>query len=448
MRHSSFPEGVTRETLLRWFREGRARSREIFEIPDPSTYYTRPIRLRNPIVFYEGHLPAFTINTLVKLALKKPGIDDHYEVLFARGIDPDSPDAVREPGDVWPSRSAVQSYGAAADAIVERILAEEVIEDDAVPQLRGAEAAIAILEHEQMHQETLLYMLHNMPYERKRSRAPLGGPEAGSPRERVRDGDPSFARIPAGRATLGAARDQIGFGWDNEFPLHRVDVDAFEIGRYNVTNAEFLEFVEAGGYRRPELWGNAWEWIASEGIRHPHFWLERDGEWFWRGMFDLIPLPPDWPVYVTCAEAEAYARWKGMRIPTEAEYHRAAFGTPSGEERLYPWGSEVPDASRGNFGFMQWDPLPVGSFPAGASAWGVHDLVGNGWEWTATPFGGFPGFEPMASYANYSADFFDGQHYVLKGASPATARELVRRSFRNWFRPNYPYLYATFRLAR
>jgi formylglycine-generating enzyme required for sulfatase activity len=114
---------------------------------------------------------------------------------------------------------------------------------------------------------------------------------------------------------------------------------------------------------------------------------------------------------------------------------------------MYPWGNELPDETRGNFGFTNWDPVPAGSYPAGASAWGVHDLVGNGWEWTSTVFDGFAGFQPMASYPQYSADFFDNRNYVLKGASPATCVELIRRSFRNWFRPNYPYLYAKFRCA-
>jgi formylglycine-generating enzyme required for sulfatase activity len=136
-----------------------------------------------------------------------------------------------------------------------------------------------------------------------------------------------------------------------------------------------------------------------------------------------------------------------MWLPSEAQYHRAAFGTPEGEERDYPWGSEAPDATRGNFDFANWDPVPVGTYPNGASAWGVHDLVGNGWEWTSTPFAGFEGFEPMPTYRVYSAEFFDGRHFVMKGASPVTARHLVRRSFRNWFRPNYPYVYGTFRCA-
>jgi formylglycine-generating enzyme required for sulfatase activity len=153
-------------------------------------------------------------------------------------------------------------------------------------------------------------------------------------------------------------------------------------------------------------------------------------------------------VYVSQAEASAYAQWKKRRLLTEAEFHRAAYATPTGEERRQPWGEAQPVAARGHFDFAGFDPVPVGSFPSGASAWGVHDLVGNGWEWTSTVFGPFDGFAPMASYPEYSADFFDGRHFVMKGASPATARELIRRSFRNWFRGNYPYVYAKFRTAR
>jgi formylglycine-generating enzyme required for sulfatase activity len=164
-------------------------------------------------------------------------------------------------------------------------------------------------------------------------------------------------------------------------------------------------------------------------------------------MFEEIPLPPDWPAYVSQAEASAYAAWKGRRVMTEPEFHRAAYGSPAGE-RAQPWGDAPADATRGHFDFAGFDPVPVGSCPAGASAWGIHDLVGNGWEWTSTIFAPFAGFTPMPSYPEYSAEFFDGLHYVMKGASPATANELVRRSFRNWFRGNYPYVYAKFRTAR
>jgi gamma-glutamyl hercynylcysteine S-oxide synthase len=223
-------------------------------------------------------------------------------------------------------------------------------------------------------------------------------------------------------------------------------VSAFRIQRLNVTNGDYLAFVEAGGYRDARWWSPpAWAWLQAERQVHPTFWERIDGQWHWRGMFEFVPLPMRWPVYVSQAEAMAYARWTGRRLPTEAEFQRAAYGSPDEARRAYPWGDAPPSPRRGVFDFQGWEPEPVGTHPEGQSAWGVHDLVGNGWEWTSTVFDGFPGFTPIPSYPEYSADFFDGSHVVLKGASPATARELLRPSFRNWFRPRYPYVYATFR---
>jgi iron(II)-dependent oxidoreductase len=416
---------VNRDELIATYRRYRTRTRELFDLVTPDAYYERPIALRNPIVFYEGHLPGFSVNTLVKLALKREGVDARLETLFARGIDPEDEAAVRSPTDVWPSREEVQAFAAACDVRVEDALRNETLVNDAVPQLRDGEAVFTILEHELMHQETLLYMLHELPYALRG----VGGWRLVVGGSSTSNHQPATTNIPAGRVTLGRERGS-GFGWDNEFPSLVVDVEAFSIDIHNVTNGDYLKYVNA------------------TGAAAPHFWQRVDGEWHRRGMFELTPLPLKAAVYVTHAEAAAYAQWKGARLPTEAEFHRAAFGTPSGEERLHPWGNDEPDATRGNFDFTQWDPVDVGSYPAGASAWGVHDLVGNGWEWTSTKFAPFPGFTAMPSYPEYSADFFDDAHYVLKGASPATARELVRRSFRNWFRPNYPYVFATFRCVR
>jgi formylglycine-generating enzyme required for sulfatase activity len=423
VQHAAFPDGVTRDRLIDWYRGGRKITRQLFTIPVAEAYFDRPIRLRNPIVFYEGHIPAFAVNTLIKLALKRDGIDSAFETLFARGIDPESEEAAKTPTDFWPARGDIQAYGRDADDLIVRALCDGPIDDGLEPQKRNAEAALTIVEHEQMHQETLLYLFHEMPYERKNPIAPIRGGGSLPRRNVVKD----MVRIPAGEATLGASGSD--FGWDNELPEMRVAVDSFSIDRHDVTNGDYLEFITATN-RTP-----------------PHFWAERDGAWQWRGMFALAPLPLDAPVYVTHDEADAYAAWRGKRLPSESEYHRAAFGSPAGEERRFPWGDALPDPTRGNFGFTHWDPVPIGSYPAGASAWGVEDLIGNGWEWTSTAFDGFPGFVPMPSYPLYSADFFDGKHYVMKGASPATAPELIRRSFRNWFRPGYPYVYATFRCA-
>lgn len=446
-----------------WYQRNRQRSQELFDLLDPAVYYTRPIALRNPIVFYEGHLPAFSVISFLKRGLGRPGVDERLESLFARGIDPDSLDRAVPRSGVdtrWPARSEVLEYGRAADAAVMKGLQDPAFDPFSTdPAAAGRrEAAFTALEHEAMHQETLLYMWRRLPYAQKRKPANVRYDTAAPP--------PRYAAasIPAGEVTLGARRERLAFGWDNEFEEMTTPVPAFEVDVHSVTNADFLAFLADDGYERRELWRDAdWEWRAVGNVRHPAFWVMRGGRWFWRGMFEDIPLPPAWPVYVSQAEAAAYARWKGRRLPTEAEYHRAAFGAPETGSRSDPAAGEagrsgrsagppgsaadgaVPDLTAGNLGFESWEPVPAGSRPASASAWGVHDLVGNGWEWTSSVFAPFPGFRPMASYPEYSVDFFDGEHYVLKGASPGTARELVRPSLRNWFRPNYPYVYAKFR---
>jgi ergothioneine biosynthesis protein EgtB len=422
----------------------RRRTAGLFNLLNEAVYYEQPIPLRHPIVFYEGHLPAFSFNTLVKRGLGRASIDARLEALFARGIDPDESRAGATPAGAWPSRDDVRAFVDEADSRVLDALAHAELERPGDPLLDRAEAVHAILEHEEMHQETMLYMWHQLPFGSKRRPSGYAPVTAGEPpRQR-------WIRVPAGRPTLGVDAGDEPFSWDNERPSHVCAVAAFDIQEHDVTNAEFLEFLGAGGYQDTRWWdGDAWTWIAGERRRHPMFW-EREGDaWFWRGMFDRIPLPPAWPAYVSHAEASAYARWRGARLPTEAEFQRAAYGTPDERaERRHPWGGDPPSRERGVFDFESWDPQPAGGRPAGRSAWGIQDLVGNGWEWTSTVFAPFPGFAPLPSYPQYSADFFDGQHFVMKGASPATARELIRPTFRNWFRPRYPYVYATFRCAR
>ena len=438
-----------RDQLVARYRRNRERSRLLFDLlADEEARYSRPIPLRHPFIFYEGHIPTFSFNTLVKAALGGSSIDPEMEKLFARGIDPPTegaaaPEAARN-RELWPDRRLVRQFTQAADESVIEALAHGEIDRPGHPLLDRAEAVFVILEHEVMHQETLLYMLHRMPHEKKRS--PAGyRPAAGGAVPRV-----GWIDIGPGRATLGVDRGATLYAWDNERPCRVESVDAFAIESGNVTNAAFMEFVSAGGYREQRWWRAAdWDWVRREDLRHPPFWERREEGWTWRGLFEAIPLPVAWPVYVSHAEAEAYARWRGARLPTEAEFQRAAYGAPTGDERPYPWGEAAPDGRRhGVFDFTRWDPAPAGSHPEGRSAWGVDDLIGNGWEWTSTPFAPFPGFSPQASYPEYSADFFDGEHFVMKGASPATARELVRPTFRNWFRGRYPFVYATFRCAR
>jgi ergothioneine biosynthesis protein EgtB len=434
---------LDRGALVDWYRRNRSRSRELFDVLVGEAYYSQPITLRHPIVFYEGHLPAFSFNTLVKRGLGGRSIDPALETLFARGIDPSDADDADTRAKTWPERSTVQAFAAEADRRVIEALESADIDRPGHPLLDRGEAVFTILEHEAMHQETLLYMWHRLPLMQKRW--PCGYLPIASDREPR----PEWIGVGPGRVELGADRASIPFGWDNETPACWSDVAAFEIERYDVTNGRYLEFVDAGGYRDERWWTpEDWQWLRAEGIESPAFWERTDGTWSWRAMFESIPLPLAWPVYVSHAEASAYARWTGTRLPTEAEFQQAAFGSPSGARRYHPWGDDDPAPPHGVFDFSSWDPEPVGTHAAGRSAWGADDLVGNGWKWTQTVFGPFPGFRPMASYPEYSADFFDGEHFVMKGASPATARELLRPTFRNWFRTRYPYVYATFRCVR
>jgi ergothioneine biosynthesis protein EgtB len=433
----------SRADLVDRYRRNRERSRELFALLSDDAYYSQPIALRHPIVFYEGHLPGFSFNTLVRKALGGSIIDAGLERLFARGIDPHETTPAQSPARnaraEWPSREAVRAFADEADRLVVDALQRAEIEVPGHPLLDRGEAVFAILEHEEMHQETLRYMWHRLPFGQK------AAPPGYRPRTEGALPPAEWVHIPAGRATLGTDRAAIPFGWDNESPAWSVDVPDFTIDRHDVTNERFLEFVEAGGYRDARWWAaDDWRWLQADAVAHPIFWERVGDAWFWRGMFGVIPLPASWPVYVSMAEASAFARWRGARLPTEGEFQRAAFGSPEGE-RQYPWGGEAPAPRHGVFDFASWDPEPAGSHPDGTSAWGVEDLAGNGWEWTSSPFAPFPGFRASASYPEYSADFFDGEHVVLKGASPGTARELLRPTFRNWFRRRYPYVYATFR---
>ncbi len=423
-----------------------ARTDRIFSVLAPDAWLAQPISLRHPFIFYLGHLPAFARNHVCGGLLERRAFNAAFDDLFSRGIDPDVDDPTRchdhpDVPDRWPSVGEVLAYRDRVRAAVLESVDPVSEREKTHVMARDNRVFSMIIEHEQMHQETLLYMLQRLAFGQKMRPAWLPPHVLSAGRSAIEVG------IPPGTATLGAVFDDLTFGWDNEFPSLEVSVPGFAMDSTAVTNAQFLAFVEDGGYQRPELWaGEDRGWISHEA--HPAVWERHEGGWVYRTIFDLIPLDAvsNWPVYVSLAEARAYARWRGRRLPTEAEFHRAAFGDPEGGERRFPWGMASAAERHGNFDFRHWAPTPVGSHPEGASAWGVHDLVGDGWEWTDTSFTGLPGFVPyIPGYSGYSADFFDGKHYVLKGASWATAGDLVRPSFRNWFQAHYPYVFAKFR---
>jgi formylglycine-generating enzyme required for sulfatase activity len=372
----------------------RARTDDLFALVRRDALYDRPIAERHRIIFYLGHVEAFDWNLVSGHGLPLRSFHPEFDRLFAFGIDPPPGQLPGDQPRDWPGIAEVERYNRRTRQEIDAVLAE-------LPEVLLHVA----IEHRLMHAETFAYILHNLAYEKKVAGQPAACEETPAPRPRMLD-------LAAGRVQLGLTSGE-GFGWDNEFQAHCVDVPAFSMGEYKVTNGEYLEFVQ-------------------QGAAPPHYWREQGGQWFYRGMFQETPLPLDWPVYVTQREAQAYAGWRGMRLPSEAEFHRAA--TAAGVSS--------------NVDFRRWDPIPVTADDAGDGGAAPRQLVGNGWEWTSSVFAPFPGFTPFPFYTNYSAPFFDGAHYVLKGGSPRTAACLLRPSFRNWFRPEYPYAYATFRMVR
>lgn len=380
----------------------------IFSLFTPEALYERPLPERHRVIFYVGHVEAFDWNQICRWTLGQSSFHPIFDSLFEAGIDLEVGSTQADVPSDWPSLAEVQRYNTQVREAVDRAL-----DDAPEPIIRMA------IEHRWMHAETTAYILHHAPLAGKIPPSCPSPPEGPSPCHTMID-------IPEGSVTLGRGE---GFGWDNEFGEHQEDVSAFAMSKYKVTNQQYLQFVEAGG-------------------PIPPFWIKRDERWWLLTMFQEIPLPDHWPVYVSLLDARAYAKWAGLALPTETQFHRAAYATLDGEVREYPWGNEGPNGIHGNFDFQHWNPVPVTTYPQGDSAFGVSQLVGNGWEWTSTPFRPFQGFQPYATYPEYSSRFFDDDHFIVKGGSPTTASPLLRRSFRNWFRQGYPHAHAGFRCVK
>ena len=434
---------LARHDLLQRLADARRRADDVFAVVKPDSLYERPIAERHRIIFYIGHLEAFDWNLFHERVLGLNSFCPEFDRLFAFGIDPVGGGLPTDQPSEWPSLAAVRDYVKKTRDILDEKLAE-ALTDSVPPAPDGFPLSTLLnvaIEHRLMHAETLAYMLHQLPLDKKVFRKESTSIVTPPISHRSLD-------IPAGSVTLGLPRASGLFGWDNEFEAHRVNVPAFAIDQYPVTNRQYLEFIDAGGYETRTFWGDAnedWDWKSKQGISHPTFWKREGNQWLYRTMFDEIPLPLNWPVYVSQAEAAAYARWAGKSLPTEAEWQRAAYGSAYGDESVYPWGEQEPAEQFGNFDFTRWSPAPVNAFPQGRSAFGVESMLGNGWEWTSSAFAPFPGFEPFPFYRGYSADFFDGKHFVLKGGSARTAACMLRRSFRNWFQSHYQFAYTGFR---
>ncbi|MEA2173673.1 MAG: gamma-glutamyl hercynylcysteine S-oxide synthase [Blastocatellia bacterium] len=421
--------------------EARADTLRIFDlVRDEADLHLSPGGGFRPVIWHLAHIGVFEAYWLLQRIAGEPSPDERYERIF------DPLKTPREESKDLPSRREMESYLARVREGALRCL-EQFNFDDSDPLLRDGYIFHLVLEHERQHQETLAY-LQQMIDPAKKSK-PSGSlievdnsaiaPNAATTGELV--------EVPAGFFEMGS--NWKSFAYDNELPAHNVFLPAFKIDRLLTTNEEYAHFIAGGGYERRELWSEeGWTWRSKENWTSPLYWRRVDDQWLVRTMFEESPMRPAHPVTgVSWHEAEAYAKFVNKRLPTEAEWEKAAsWDARLNRKRRFAWGDENPGPINANFGNHFWDTTPVGSFPAGASHYGCLAMTGNVWEWTSDPFEGYEGFEPFP-YPEYSEVWFDGDHRVLKGGSWATGVNVLRTSFRNFFRRHFRIAFAGIRCA-
>ena len=425
IRGERISDAETRRRLVSALKLYRRRTRQLI---DPLSYddiHRQQSAIMSPLVWDVGHVGNFEelwlLRELDGRAPHDPAYDQMYNPLdhprWARGDLPllDRDDAVDYSDEVR------------GDALA---ILEKVDLDPNDPLLRDGYVFKMVIQHEAQHHETILQALdlrENLePYsvaDFVPARHVVGGPD-----------DSEQILIPSGPFLAGT--NERTESYDNERPQHWVEVSSFGIDRFPVTNRRFAEFVEAGGYQRQDLWtSEGWDWLTDEVVEAPQGWIRQvGGGWLIRRFGHVLDLDSDEPVqHVSFHEAEAFARFAGGRLPTEFEWEKSAsWGPEATTPRIYPWGSAAATAEFANVGQSRWGPAPVGSYPSGVSAYGVEQLLGDVYEWTSSPFVGYPGFT-VFPYPEYSEVFFEDVEYrVLRGASWATSTAVTRSSFRNW----------------
>ena len=416
----------------------RGRLHHLIEPLDDHAVHHQYDRIMSPLVWDLGHVANFEELWLLRELDGRAPVDLDLDQVYNPF---DNPRAVRSELPILP-RSEALTYLADTRADALGVLRRAEFDPDR-PLLAGGYVYRMIVQHEAQHQETMLQALDLRraanPYPRVVGRR-VATPRPVDDTERV--------VVPGGSFLLGT--DDRTAAYDNERPGHRVDVPTFAIDRFPVTVRRYAGFVAAGGYDRPEYWTpEGWAWRTESGESAPQGWTpDGAGGWQVRRFDHLLPLDPREPVqHVSFHEASAFARWSGGRLPTEAEWEKAAAWDPAaGRSRTYPWGEAVPTPALANLDQDGYGPAPVGSYPAGASAYGVEQLIGDVYEWTTSPFLGYPGYSTFP-YPEYSEVFFGEEYKVLRGASWATSPWVARNSFRNWDYPKRRQVFSGIRLV-
>jgi iron(II)-dependent oxidoreductase len=411
--------------------EARERTHQLLAPVDDERLVTQHDPILSPPIWDYGHVGVFEELWLVQ---KLSGARPMDEWLMNAYNPFDNPRPLRGRMKLM-DRPQTLAY---LDRVRSRVLGllEEVDLADSDPLLRNGFVYDLIVQHEHQHDETILQTLQLMPG------GYLPALPPGRPAHPVED---SMMKVRPGRYPIGSDAPEP---YDNEHPRHEVELGAFRIDRFPVSNGAYQRFMEDGGYSRSELWSkNGWDWIETFRPEAPEYWFRSpEGTWHTSRFGQMAPVDPALPVMHVCYfEADAYARWAGKRLPTEFEWEVAASWDPQRKRaRRYPWGDEPPRADNANLDQLMFGPAPVGAYPAGASAIGCEQMLGDVWEWTSSNFLPYPGFVAFP-YPEYSEPFFGATFRVLRGGSWATRPRVARVTFRNWDSPIKRQIFAGFR---
>jgi gamma-glutamyl hercynylcysteine S-oxide synthase len=432
---------TSRATILARLGTVRARTLALVESLSEDALNRVHDPLMSPVVWDLGHIATFEDLWLAQNAFGasplRAGLDRVYDPFNA----PRS-----ERGELPYLRSEhCLAYMEAVRARTLELLASADLSPDGDPLLAGGLVYEMILCHEQQHTETILQTLQLM----------LGAEYTPEPAHALPDSVPGRPRdmvlVPEGSFEMGAesALSGSGFSYDNERPRHDVYVPAFYIDAAPVTNGDFIAFIEDGGYERPELWSEGGRRWLEHGRRLPRYWTRDDYEFAVRSFDRVESVDPERPVCHACwYEADAFARYAGKRLPTEAEWEKAASWDSTAEaKRPYPWGEEAPTRELANLDQLGFGTAPAGAYAGGASPCGALQMLGDVWEWTASGFEAYPGFEAFP-YKEYSEEFFGGPYRVLRGGAWATQPEAVSSTFRNWDYAERRQIFAGLRCAK
>jgi iron(II)-dependent oxidoreductase len=450
----AYPKAANTQ-LIEALRETRTRTLELVDDLSDAQWMGPHLAIVNPLRWEIAHVAWFQEFWILRHFGKQPPILKNGDDLY---------DSARVAHDTrWdlPLLKREETF-AYMETVLERVIRQANSDRHELTDEAGYDQKYflnLVLLHEQMHDEAITYTRQTLSYPppaisscAKHTVNEMESPQKTAQNTQTSGFTVDDANIPGGTFTLGSSPGKV-FVFDNELLIHEVEIAPFTISKTAVTSGQFKRFVEDGGYLSSELWTDeGWQWRTSVHAEHPVYWLkEGNDRWLRRNFDQWVTLDERQPViHVNWYEAEAYCRWSGRRLPTEAEWELAASAEPtaadgsiSAHKREFPWGNETPTSERANLDSRAPGCLPVDALAASDSAYGCRQMIGNVWEWTASDFNPYPGFI-AGPYKDYSVPWF-GDHKVLRGGCWVTRARLIRNTYRNFYQPDRRDVWAGFR---